>query len=395
MEYKKVKLNDIVSILGDGIHGTPKYSENGEYYFINGNNLSEGKIIIKQDTKRVSLEEYEKYKKELNNRTLLVSINGTLGNVAVYNNEKCILGKSACYFNVRENVNKQFIKYILYSNEFQKYIQEYATGTTIKNMSLKAMREYEFKLPEIDIQNKIANILSNIDKKIELNNKINDNLFEVLKQYITEHYYINNDIQNSTINKIGKIQGGYAFKSKDLLDEVTNNKIFKIKNISSSGVDIDNTQCVYDEVADKVDKKFLLTRGDVIIAMTGAELGKTGYLFGKENSYFLNQRVGVVRGNDIFSSLYLNCVFLLEKMQNTLNSKGYGSAQPNISTSDIENIEIPIPDEIELKKFYEIANPIYNKMILNSEQNQYLTKLRDALLPKLMNGEIDLDNIEI
>ena len=145
----------------------------------------------------------------------------------------------------------------------------------------------------------------------------------------------------------------------------------------------------------EVDKKFLLTRGDVIIAMTGAELGKTGYLFGKENSYFLNQRVGVVRGNDIFSSLYLNCVFLLEKMQNTLNSKGYGSAQPNISKSDIENIEIPIPDEIELKKFYEIANPIYNKMILNSEQNQYLTKLRDALLPKLMNGEIDLDNIEI
>lgn len=395
MEFKTVKLSDVVSVLGDGIHGTPKYTENGEYYFINGNNLSEGKIIIKQDTKRVDLEEYKKYKKELNERTLLVSINGTLGNVAVYNNEKCILGKSACYFNIKENVNKEFIKYILYSKEFQKYIQEYATGTTIKNMSLKAMREYEFKLPEINIQNKIACILSNIDKKIELNNQINDNLYKILEQYIKEHYYNNEFVQNGNVNDIGKIQGGYAFKSKDLLNETTNNKIFKIKNISASGVDIDNTQCVYDEVADKVDKKFLLLRGNVIIAMTGAELGKTGYLYGQDYRYFLNQRVGVIRGNDKYSELYLNCLFLLKDMQNTLNSKGYGSAQPNISTSDIENIEIPIPKEDELKTFYEICNPIYSKMILNSEQNQSLTQLRDTLLSKLMNGEIELDKIEI
>jgi len=91
----------------------------------------------------------------------------------------------------------------------------------------------------------------------------------------------------------------------------------------------------------------------------------------------------------------LNCIFLQDEMQNILNSNGYGSAQPNISTTDIENIEIPIPNENELKEFYEVCNPIYNKLILNSEQNQYLIQLRDTLLPKLMNGEIDLDKIEI
>ena len=220
-------------------------------------------------------------------------------------------------------------------------------------------------------------------------------MYKIIEQYIKEQYYNNENVQIGNVGNIGKIQGGYAFKSKDLLNDVTNNKIFKIKNISASGVDIDNTQCVYDEVADKVDKKFLLIRGNVIIAMTGAELGKTGYLYGNDNRYFLNQRVGVIRGNDKYSELYLNCLFLLKDMQNTLNSKGYGSAQPNISTSDIENIEVPIPKEDELKKFYEVCNPIYNKMILNSEQNQSLTQLRDTLLPKLMNGEIDLDKIEI
>src|SRR6056300_873225 len=92
--WVETKLEDVVTKLGDGLHGTPKYSDDGDYYFINGNNLSEGKIIIKSDTKRCTEEEYLKYKKELNSRTILVSINGSLGYFAFYNNEMCFLGKS-------------------------------------------------------------------------------------------------------------------------------------------------------------------------------------------------------------------------------------------------------------------------------------------------------------
>ena len=102
-----------------------------------------------------------------------------------------------------------------------------------------------------------------------------------------------------------------------------------------------------------------------------------------------------MRGKDKFSDLYLRCVFLLDGMQSFLNSKGYGSAQPNISASNIENIEISIPNEKELRNFYNIAEPIYNKMIYNSEEIKTLEQLGNTLLPKLMNGEIDLDKIEI
>ena len=136
-DWKECKIEDITDILGDGIHGTPKYTEDEKYAFVNGNNLVNGHIEIKPDTKRVAESEYLKYKKTLNDRTLLVSINGTLGNVAEYNNEKIILGKSACYFNVKENVSKTFIKYILISKTFQNYLENNATGTTIKNISLK------------------------------------------------------------------------------------------------------------------------------------------------------------------------------------------------------------------------------------------------------------------
>ena len=176
----KYKLGDIVTVLGDGLHGTPKYDDYGEYYFLNGNNIENGKLVIKPDTKRVNHEEYLKYRKELNDRTILVSINGTLGKVGTYNNEKCILGKSACYFNIKESVNKEYIKFLLTGKNFQDYIENYATGTTIKNMSLKAMKDFEFELPDRDIQDKVAYILNSITSKIEANTHTNNNLYNLV-----------------------------------------------------------------------------------------------------------------------------------------------------------------------------------------------------------------------
>ena len=329
----------------------------------------------------------------IENETLIVVARGVGGTGDVkLTTKKCFLTNlSIAMFNDEKIVSNKYLYYYFKIHNL-RYLD---SGSAQSQITINDLKNVKVPVPKRDIQDKIVKILSQLDIKIKLNNQINDNLYKILEQYIKEHYYNNEFVRNGNVNDIGKIQGGYAFKSKDLLNETTNNKVLKIKNISASGVDIDNTQCVYDEVANKVDKKFLLLRGNVIIAMTGAELGKTGYLYGQDYRYFLNQRVGVIRGNDKYSELYLNCLFLLKDMQNTLNSKGYGSAQPNISTSDIENIEIPIPKEDELETFYEKCNPIYSKMILNSEQNQSLTQLRDSLLPKLMNGEIDLDKIEI
>lgn len=175
-EWERTTLEKCTDILGDGLHGTPKYAEDGEYAFINGNNLVNGEILIKKDTKRVDYSQYEKYKKPLTNRTLFVSINGTLGNVGMYNSEKIILGKSACYFNVKESVDKDFIYYVVSSPAFRQYLERSATGTTIKNISLKQMREYEFLLPPIEKQKKISFVLKMIDEKIKNNRMINENL---------------------------------------------------------------------------------------------------------------------------------------------------------------------------------------------------------------------------
>lgn len=175
-EWIVTNLEECTDVLGDGLHGTPKYTENGEYAFVNGNNLVDGKILIKKETKRVDYSQYEKYKKPLTDRTIFVSINGTLGNVGVYDSEKIILGKSACYFNVKQSVDKDFIYYVVSSPIFRQYLENNATGTTIKNISLKQMREYTFSIPQIDEQKRISSILRMIDEKIKINKAINNNL---------------------------------------------------------------------------------------------------------------------------------------------------------------------------------------------------------------------------
>ena len=155
-QWEWVRLQKIVSILGDGLHGTPEYSEDGDYYFVNGNNLKDGKIVIKPETKNVSIEQYQKHKKDLNARTVLVSINGTLGNVAFYNDEPVMLGKSACYFNLLGNIPKTYLKRLLEAPVFVEYAHSKATGSTIKNLGLKAINNFPFPLPPLAEQHRIV-----------------------------------------------------------------------------------------------------------------------------------------------------------------------------------------------------------------------------------------------
>lgn len=161
------RLRDLVSLLGDGIHGTPQYTINGEYHFVNGNNLSDGVIKIKSNTKTVSKEEFQKYKRNLNERTILVSINGTIGNTAFYNNEKVMLGKSACYFNLLTNIDKEYIRQLIKSNYFRDYAFSSATGTTIKNVSLKTMRHFVVPVPPLEEQKAIVTVVNQLFAEVE------------------------------------------------------------------------------------------------------------------------------------------------------------------------------------------------------------------------------------
>lgn len=173
-EWEEKKLGDITEKISDGIHSTPIYNENGQYYFVNGNNLAEDKIVINESTKRVDEIEYLKYKTELSSQTILISINGTIGNLAFFNGEKVVLGKSACYINLKPNENKYFVFNLLKTSNIQKYFEKELTGSTIKNLSLASIKNAKAFFPITAEQQKIADCLTSIDEAIAAQSQIID-----------------------------------------------------------------------------------------------------------------------------------------------------------------------------------------------------------------------------
>ena len=164
MEWKTSSLNSLCDGIGDGLHGTPEYDDNGGYPFINGNNLIDGKIIVTDTTKHIGQSEYERLYIPISTNAILISINGTLGKLAFYNGEKISLGKSACYCNLKSSVNKLFVYSLMKSNAFIGFLEKSATKSTIKNVGLKALREYKVILPPMKLQNQFADFVQQADK---------------------------------------------------------------------------------------------------------------------------------------------------------------------------------------------------------------------------------------
>ena len=162
---KRVRLDTICEI-GDGLHGTPEYENNTKLWFINGNNLENGRIIINKSTKEISNKSYNKYNGNYKIGTILMSINGTIGKIAYYTGEKIILGKSAAYFEVIEEntVCNKYLYYYLQSKKALQYFENNKTGSTIKNLGLKALREMKIPFPNRGKQEEIAGKLEKLDK---------------------------------------------------------------------------------------------------------------------------------------------------------------------------------------------------------------------------------------
>lgn len=181
-------LDSLCDGIGDGLHGTPEYNENGEYPFINGNNLVNGRIVITPATKRINEEEYKRIYVEIGMNAVLISINGTLGKLALYHGEKVALGKSACYCNLRPEINRTFICGIMQSSAFSDFLESSSTKSTIKNVGLKAMREFKVILPPLDMQNQYSLFVEKVDKIKDVINRSLEDL-ETMKKALMQEYF--------------------------------------------------------------------------------------------------------------------------------------------------------------------------------------------------------------
>ena len=165
--WRVPKLINQASRIGDGLHAAPQYEDGTEIYFINGNNLVDGKIVIGSMAKEVPEFEYKKNYIELNESTVLLSINGTVGNVARYRQEKVVLGKSAAYINCFGSLLSEYLMFFLQSSNARRYYELEVTGTTIFNLSLASIRRLRVPLPSESEQVEIVNFCESQKSKYE------------------------------------------------------------------------------------------------------------------------------------------------------------------------------------------------------------------------------------
>ncbi len=177
------KLKYISKKISDGIHSTPVYTDGSKYYFINGNNLNNGQIKITNNTRSVNYFEFVKHKRELNNQTILISINGTIGNLAFYNNELVILGKSSAYINLNEEINKMFIYLVLQANYVKDFFELEYTGSTIKNISLATIKAIPIPIPSKMEQRRIVEFIEVETSKIDKIIKQIQREIDLIKEY--------------------------------------------------------------------------------------------------------------------------------------------------------------------------------------------------------------------
>ena len=278
-----------------------------------------------------------------------------------------------------------YIGHILQSSNWYDYVDAIAGGSAQPGANAKQLASFEILLPPLPEQKAIASVLSSLDDKIDLVHRQNKTL-EAMAETLFRQWFVESDY-SCKVSDLIEVQNGYAFKSKDFKD-VGINGVIKIKNISGDVVDIYNCDFIEDLVANQTDSRFIIETGDVLFAMTGAEIGKMGIVLQTERKLWLNQRVGLFKekynGSRFLAYLQLKSDYGQDYIDNTAT----GSAQPNISGSGIENCEFPKITENQIKKYSEKLLCLYEKVIFNLGQIRTLEKLRDTLLPKLMSGEV-------
>lgn len=291
----------------------------------------------------------------------------------------------------KENIDQYFLYSFLTQDDVIEYLDIVAEGSTSAYPAFTpdVVENLPILLPPLPEQRAIAGVLSSLDDKIDLLHRQNKTL-EGMAEALWRKMFVEEADPGWKKGKLGdylQIQGGYAFKSINFKDsgEI---RIIKITNISNGLVDIANTQFVDKNIVAALDRKFKISTGSILVAMTGAEIGKIGIVEKTETGLWLNQRVGMFHEIRKYGNLLGFFALNSAEGQEHILCSATGSAQPNISSTGIEDFEIPDVTDSVLNKFGMDVEPFFKKICFNLCQIRMLSRLRDTLLPKLISGEV-------
>lgn len=383
MEFRKVKLKEVCTVnQGLQIPISKRFREkapNRYFYitiqFLKGNveeyyieNPKESVICTKED--------------------ILVVRTGSTGNVLT-NVEGCFHNN---FFKVvpNEKIYRKYLYYTLNNNYMYKKMLNVASGTTIPDLKHSSFYDLEIFLPPLEVQYKIATILSNIDKKIELNNQINDNLLNLLRERFKK-YFIKNlkkDWKEQKLENIVSIRRGAS--PRPIQKFLSSEGINWLKISDVTGIDSPFIYDIKEKIIEEGKSKSLFINKGTLVVSNSATPGIPKFIM---IDTCVHDGWLVLSNFDYKYKNYL--YFLIEQIRENLIKLANGSVFNNLKTDILKEYKFYNPDNDTLEKFNSIAEAMMNMINKNSTENKQLESIRDTLLPKLMNGEIDLENIEI
>ena len=326
---------------------------------------------------------------------LIISCSGTIGKVSIIkeNDPKGIISQALLTLRVNnELIHPEFLKYFFTSYEGYNSLVSRSTGSVQVNISKRAViEEIPIKLPPLDIQEKIVYYLKLIDKKIEINEEINKNLYNIIearfKHYVKDLSNLDKVVLSDYCNDI--IRG---FNSK----YVEKSNLINLNQKVNKGDILEKQYFKYLNDDIEVPKEKFAKRKDVLLNSLGdGTLGRVHYYNENTDNVIIDQHITIIRSdeNKLPSSYiyqYLKCGAGQYHL-NSLISGSTGMLMLNIS--HIRNLELPILPQKELFEFDNFAKDLFDKISSNTKEIEKLQKLRDTLLPKLMSGEIDVSKI--
>ena len=392
-EWKKCKIGDVVDIRrGSSPRPIHKYLSNSGIPWVKIADATSNNSRFIYNTNEFITEEGIPYSVRVLPEMLIISNSATPGLPKIMKINACIHDGWLVFSNYK-NILRDFLYYKF--KDIRTVLTNQANGSVFQNLKTDIVKDFEILLPPLETQEKIVRLLSSLDDKIELNNKINQNLEQQAQAIFDKYIKIPcNYLKTGTIRDYCNVKSGFAFKSSWWKDSGV--KVIKIKTIDNESINF--TECSFvDKEKISIAEDFIVQGGDLLIAMTGATIGKFAIVPKIDEVLLVNQRVGkfFLGTHPIKKLPFLYCTLKQQDIINDIINKGQGSAQPNISSTDILNTSCYILENAELEKFNLICEPIFEKIITNKCENEKLTQLRDTLLPKLMSGEIDVDKVEV
>ena len=295
----------------------------------------------------------------------------------------------------KKSVDINFLYYLIKSHQAE--LQGKQGGAAIPHVTPRIINAIQVMVPDLEIQERIVDILSAYDSLIE-NNQKQIKLLEEAAQRLYKEWFVdlrfpgheNTPIIDGVpegwrvdeVKSVVSLLSGYAFKSNDFVDD-GEYKIVTIKNVQDGNFDGENVNLIA-EIPSKMPEHCILKNGDILLSLTG-NVGRVCLVNG--DNYLLNQRVAKLYTK---YSAYAYCLFRSKDMFDTMNNLANGAAQQNLSPIRTENVRILIPNDSLIQKFEEIVSPMIAKMLVLNQSNGQSKQARDRLLPKLMSGELEV-----